>query len=133
RGYAFFHRQDGDYAKKTATLNIAFGSMGNKKDPAAAKAIGASVKKTLEAQGLFVNWGGEVQARLVVYPNEAFLKRDLGGDDIGQKLRRLATLLAKDGFELISEAKREELGLPPSQKLQGDIGYAKASKLYRGQ
>lgn len=72
KGYCFYHGQDLERAVFGGGLMIAFGSLDDHKTSKAE--VGAAVKKTLEDQGLQVEWNGDAQTRLNI-PNIDWKRR----------------------------------------------------------
>ncbi|MGM1064961.1 DUF6891 domain-containing protein [Saccharothrix sp. Mg75] len=67
RGYVFFHRQDTEGAVAGRGLYLAFGSLVEAEDPAAAdEAVAREVADALAAGGLPVEWNGSVRSRIKV-------------------------------------------------------------------
>jgi hypothetical protein len=66
RGYAFYHRQDTEAAVEGRGLYLGFGSAGAR--AAETASIGAEVVAALHAQGLAVDWDGDVRKRIGVGP-----------------------------------------------------------------
>ncbi|MGW4115034.1 DUF6891 domain-containing protein [Actinosynnema sp. NPDC004786] len=69
RGYVFFHRQDTESAVAGGEVWLAYGSLGESADPAAAdESVGREVVAALTAGGLPVVWDGSVRTRIKVGP-----------------------------------------------------------------
>jgi hypothetical protein len=69
RGYVFFHRQDTESAVEGHGVWLAYGSLGEVADHAAAdEAVGREVVAALAAGGLPVEWNGSVRTRIKVGP-----------------------------------------------------------------
>jgi hypothetical protein len=66
RGYAFYHRQDTEAAVEGRGLYLGFGSTGGR--AAETASIGAEIVAALHAQGLAVDWDGDVRKRIGVGP-----------------------------------------------------------------
>ena len=69
RGYVFFHRQDTESATAGDGVWLAYGSLGEVTDHAAAdEAVGREVVAALTTGGLPVEWNGSVRSRIKVGP-----------------------------------------------------------------